>query len=127
MKFDIEQLLSEHDSVSKEASAAAAQVSLMKDWKDIVKAKQMKIAEANGIKSAASQEREALCTSEYLQAINASAAAIESSARLKLRLRNIELSLETWRTMESSARLERKAYQPQPFAFPEDTTAGAQW
>ncbi len=111
MKFDIEQLLSEHDAIAKEVAAASGQVTLMKDWKEIVKAKQMKLAEANGHRAVASQEREALCSAEYLQAINASAAATENYARVKLRLRNIELSLESWRTMESSARLERKTYQ----------------
>lgn len=114
MTFDIDALLSEYDAVSKQFAKASAQFALTKEWKDIVKSTQMKWEEQNGCTVVAKMERNAIASEAYKQAVEAYAAAEEIMLQHKMRLKSIELALDTWRTKESSARMERRFYPEIP-------------
>ena len=108
MTFDLEKLLAQFDAVSLEYAAAAGQEHLLAEYRRIVRSREMRNAELRGCTSVSKQEREALLTDAYLEAVRAEAAAITQAAELKLKLVGIRSRIEGWRTMESSAREERK-------------------
>jgi hypothetical protein len=110
MKFNLDQLLAEFDLTSLQYAEAAAQCSQLKEWRKIVKATQMRVAESAGHTTLGAMEREALCSPEYQQAVTAYSAAEKNMLEFKMRLRSIEKQIDAWRTQESSARLERKSY-----------------
>lgn len=110
MEFDLEALLAEFDSVSNQYAEAAAQCAQLREWKKIVKATQMRLAEEFGHTTLGAMEREALCSPQYQQAVSAYSEAEKNMLKLRMRLKSIEKTIDAWRTRESSARLERKAY-----------------
>lgn len=109
MTFDLDLLLNEFDFTSKQYAEAAAQYAQLKEWKQIVLATQMQLAESlYGRTTAAMMKRDALASKEYKEAVLAYCAAEENMLKLKLKLKGIEKTIDGWRTQESSARLERR-------------------
>lgn len=108
MPFDLDTLLTEFDASSNQYAEAAAQYAQLKEWKHIVLATQMQIAETSGRTTAALMKRDALASKEYQQAVLAYCAAEENMLKLRLKLKCIEKTIDGWRTKESSARLERR-------------------
>ena len=109
-KFDLEKLLAEFDEAGKRFAEAYGQAELLSEHKKIVRAKQMEVAETKGCTALGQQERFALASPEYLAVVQAWATAEEETQRLRMRLKFLEMSIEAWRTAESSARMERRAY-----------------
>ena len=113
MNFDLDKLLAEFDLTSLQYAEAAAQCAQLKEWKKIIKATQMRAAEAAGHTTLGAMEREALCSPEYQQAVAAYSEAEKNMLQFKMRLRSIEKTIDAWRTRESSARLERVHITPE--------------
>lgn len=110
MTFDLDALLSEFDAVAKSYAEAAGQEHLLSEYRKITKARAMRDAELRGATSATKQEREALLSDAYIEAVRAEAGAIQECATFKLRLEAIRSKIDAWRTLESSARYERQNY-----------------
>jgi hypothetical protein len=68
----------------------------------------MKRAEVDGHKSAAAQEREAYANPEYVEFLNALAAAVEKEEKLRWLMKAAEARIECWRGLESTRRIETK-------------------
>lgn len=87
---------------------AKAQRVYLENFRKSKKAILMRKAEVSGQKTAALQERDAYADPEYLEVLVALQAATEEEERLRWLMTGAEAKIETWRTLESSRRIERK-------------------
>lgn len=85
---------------------ARAQLATVKEYKNVVLAKQMVIAQQDGVSSAAAQKRDALVSPEYKQALDAISAATEQRNKLEMRLNTMQQKIDVWRTQQSTKRAE---------------------
>lgn len=89
------------------AAAKADRVQL-EEFRKSKKALLMQKAEEEGHKSAAIQERQAYAHPEYIEFLNALAAAVEKEEKLRWLMKAAELKIECWRSLESTRRVEAK-------------------
>lgn len=95
------------DNAPAMAKAKAERV-YMEEYRKSLKALEMSKAEFNGQKSAASQERDAYASEEYIAHIAALGVAVEVEENLRWLMIAAQAKIEVWRTMESSRRYEAK-------------------
>lgn len=95
------------DNAAAMASAKADRVQL-DEFRKSKLAILMKKAEVAGQKTAAAQEREAYADPEYVEFLNALAAAVEKEEKLRWLMKTAELKIECWRSLESTRRIEAK-------------------
>jgi hypothetical protein len=81
-----------------------AQRTSLEHYRKILKARLMKKAMASGVKTAQAQEREAYCTAEYEQIVEAIEVATEQETRLYWELNLFQIEVNVWRTEEASRR-----------------------
>lgn len=107
---DIEGLLHQYREMSPKFSEAKANRVYLEEFKKSQLAILMRAAEGRGYKTAAAQEREALCAEEYQQVLKGLQVAIEQEERVRYDMRRIEMQIEIWRTLRADERMERKSY-----------------
>lgn len=95
------------DNAAAMASAKADRVQL-EEFRKSKKALLMREAEEAGHKSAISQEREAYANKEYIEFLNALAAAVEKEEKIRWLMKSAELKIDVWRSLESTRRIETK-------------------
>lgn len=95
------------DNAAAMAQAKADRVQL-EEFRKSKLALLMKKAESAGQKTAAAQEREAYADSEYIEFLNALAAAVEKEEKIRWMMRAAEARIECWRSIESTRRIEAK-------------------
>lgn len=95
------------DNAGVMAAAKADRVQL-EEFRKSKKAMLMVAAEKAGHNSAVSQEREAYANPEYVEFLNALAAAVEKEEKLRWLMKTAELKIECWRSLESTRRIEAK-------------------
>jgi len=96
------------DQASAMAQAKADRVQL-EAFQKSKKAMLMVAAEKAGHTSAAAQEREAYANAEYIEFLNALAAAVEKEEKLRWLMTAAQARIEVWRSLESSRRIEAKS------------------
>ena len=70
----------------------------------------MKLAELEGHKTTAAQEREARAHPEYLALLEGLKVATEQSEKLRWQLEVAKLGVGVWQTLNANERAERRAY-----------------
>jgi hypothetical protein len=95
------------DNAGTMAQAKADRVQV-EEFRKSKKALLMQKAEDAGHKSAAIQEREAYAHPEYIEFLNALAAAVEKEEKMRWLMRAAEARIECWRSLESTRRIEGK-------------------
>jgi hypothetical protein len=95
------------DQAPAYAKAKAERVYL-EEFRKSKKAILMRSAEEAGHKSAAAQEREAYAAQDYHELLLALSAAVEAEETLRWRIVAAQARIETWRTLESTRRIEAK-------------------
>lgn len=106
----IEKRMSVLRAKAREYAKAKAEYDYLEDFKKSKVAILMKVAEVQGFKTSAAQEREALAHDEYLQLLKGLQVANEEAERLRWELKLAELASEIWRTNESTRRAEMRGY-----------------
>lgn len=96
------------DNASAMASAKADRVQL-EEFRKSKKAMLMVAAEKAGHNSAVAQEKQAYADPEYVEFLNALAAAVEKEERLRWLMVAAQCRIEVWRSLESTRRIEAKA------------------
>jgi hypothetical protein len=96
----------EFEALGKEWAVAKAQHGALEEWKKIVLAREMKLAEARGATSAAAQERDARASNTYAEAVDAVHAADEKALALGMKIKSLEMRFEHWRTVQATRRAE---------------------
>lgn len=95
------------DNAPLYAKAKADRVYL-EEFRKSLKALEMAKAETVGAKSAATQERDAYASPEYIAHLEGLRVAVENEEILKWRMTAAQAKIEVWRTIESSRRYEAK-------------------
>lgn len=95
------------DNAASMAAAKADRVQL-EEFRKSKKAMLMVAAEKAGHNSAVSQEREAYANKEYVEFLNALAAAVEKEEKLRWLMIAAQARIEVWRSLESTRRIEAK-------------------
>jgi hypothetical protein len=95
------------DNAAAMASAKADRVQL-EEFRKSKKALLMREAEKAGHKSAIAQEREAYADPQYIEFLNALAAAVEKEEKLRWLMKSAELKIDCWRTLEANRRIETR-------------------
>lgn len=95
------------DNAPAYAKAKADRVYL-EEFRKSLKALEMSKAETLGAKSAATQERDAYASPEYVAHLDGLREAIENEEILRWRMVAAQAKIEVWRTIESSRRYEAK-------------------
>jgi hypothetical protein len=95
------------DNAEAMAQAKADRVQL-EEFRKSKKALLMQKAEEAGHKSAVTQEREAYANPEYVEFLNALAAAVEKEEKLRWLMTAAQARIEVWRSLESTRRIEAK-------------------
>lgn len=95
------------DNATAMAQAKADRVQL-EEFRKSKKALLMQKAEEAGHKSAATQEREAYAHPEYIEFLNALAAAVEKEEKLRWLMTAAQARIDCWRSLESTRRIEAK-------------------
>lgn len=90
------------------AQAKANRIHL-EQYRKSKKALLMRQAETNGQKTAALQERDAYADPEYVALLDGLRESVAEEERLRWLMVAAEVSIETWRSLESSRRIEAKA------------------
>ena len=105
-----EELLTEFRDLIQQYAEAKAHLVYIEEFKKSKLAMCMNVAERDGAKTVASQEKLARCDTDYLQVLDALKEATENEARYRFLLKKIEYEIEIWRSQQANNRLERKAY-----------------
>lgn len=108
---NVERCLNYIRDKAKELAMAKADRVYLEHFRKSKKAILMKEAEENGVKTSASQEREAYAHEDYLQLLSGLRAATEKEEKLKFEMKAAELKFEKWRTEQANNRMERTRYQ----------------
>ncbi|ATQ79150.1 hypothetical protein CR152_27700 [Massilia violaceinigra] len=95
------------DNAPAYAKAKSERVYL-EEFRKTKKALLMREAEVAGHKSAATQEREAYASPDYLVVLDGLRAAVEEEERYRWMMVAAQAKIEAWRTLESSRRYEAK-------------------
>jgi len=90
------------------AKAKAERVYL-EEFRKTKKAMLMRLAEVEGHKSSATQEREAYAHPEYVELLNALKVAVEEEERIRWMMVAAQAKIEVFRTLQATARAEGKA------------------
>lgn len=106
----IEELLDRYRSLEDQLAQATADRVHAEDYKKSLLALLMKDAETLGAKTAAAQEREALCNPKYIEWLEHVKTAVARHEKLRFHRSRLELEVEVWRTVQANERMERKAY-----------------
>jgi hypothetical protein len=105
-----EQLIQNFRQAGKAYAKAKAECQYLDHYRHVVLSSQMALAEANGAKSVAAQDRDARNSPEYQVHLKGLQAAIMAEALRKTDLQAAEYAIEVWRTEQADKRMERKAY-----------------
>lgn len=108
--MDIEQLLHRYRSLVEPYAQARATRTYVEEYKKSLLALLMKKAAQLGHTSAAAQEREALASPEYQEQLVALQQAVEEEEKLRYHIKQTEMEVEVWRSMQANERFERKSY-----------------
>jgi hypothetical protein len=95
-------------SNAKAYAQAKANRIYLENFRKSKKAMLMRLAEADGQKTAAIQERDAYANQEYLDLLEGLREAVAEEERLRWLMVAAEVSIESWRSLESSKRAEVK-------------------
>ncbi len=106
----IERRMQELRELSDKYAKAYALSEHLDEFKKSKLAILMKEAERAGFSTSAAQEREARASDDYLALLDSIKAAKEDSEALRWKLKLVEISVDVWRTKESTKRAERKGY-----------------
>lgn len=93
---------------AKHYAEAKANRVYLDEFRKSQKALLMQKAESAGHKSAAAQEREAYADPEYQVVLQGLKEAVEQEEKLRWLFTAAQVRIETWRTLESSRRIEAK-------------------
>lgn len=110
MNERIEARLNELRSMSEQFARAYAERSHLEEMKKSKLAMLMKMAEVEGHKTTAAQEREARAHAEYIELLEGLRVATEESERLRWHLEVAKLGVGVWQTLNANERAERRAY-----------------
>lgn len=110
MSDRIEARLHELRQMSEGFAKAYAERCHLEEMKKSKLAMLMKVAEAEGHKTTAAQEREARAHADYLALLDGLRVATEESERLRWQLEVAKLSVGVWQTLNANERAERRAY-----------------
>lgn len=105
-----ENSITEMRTKSVEYAKAYADRSYLEEFKKSKLAMLMKQAEADGYKTVAAQEREALAHPEYIALLNNLKTATEISEKLRWEMEVAKLGVGVWQTINANERAERRAY-----------------
>ena len=108
--MEIERVLHRYRDAAKEHAIAKAKADYLENFKKHFVSTLMKIAEVQGHKSVAAQEREAYASDAYLTHIKGLSEATQTAALRQHELRALEYEIEVWRTKQANERQERRAY-----------------
>jgi hypothetical protein len=106
----IERRMAELRQLADDYAKARANTVYLEEFRKSKLAILMKAAEAQGVKTSAAQERDALAHPDYVELLQALKAAVEVSERSRWLLKIAEMGAEIWRTQESTRRAEMKGY-----------------
>ena len=110
METRTEELLSEFRDLIPQYAEAKANLVYVEEFKKSKLAMCMNVAERDGCKTIASQEKEARINPDYLQVLDALKEATNKEARFRFLIKKVEYEIEIWRSQQANNRLERKAY-----------------
>lgn len=102
----LEKRFDELDELAAQYGEAEGQRNQLENYKSVVKAKLMKLAEGRGVVSISAQEREAYAHPDYLAFVMGLSAATSKAEELKWRLKNAHLKAEIYRTQQATRRAE---------------------
>lgn len=108
--MDIEQLLHKYRTLVDPYAEARANRTYIEEYKKSLLAMLMKRAAQAGHTSAAAQEREALASEEYRQQLLALQQAVEEEEKYRYHIKQTEMEIEVWRSLQANERFERKSY-----------------
>lgn len=108
--MEIEDLLHRYRTLVDPYAAARAKRTYIEEYKKSLIAMLMKKAALEGHGSAAAQEREALASSEYQAQLTALEEAVEQEEKLRYHIKQTEMEIEVWRSLQANERFERKSY-----------------
>lgn len=108
--MDIEQLLHKYRSLVEPYATARATRTYIEEYKKSLLALLMKKAAQTGHTSAAAQEREALASEQYMEQLVALQGAVEEEEKLRYHIKQTEMEIEVWRSLQANERFERKSY-----------------
>jgi len=108
--MDIEHYLHAVREAAQTYATAKATATYMEPYRRAVIALQMKVAEGEGVTSAAAQEREALASHAYELHLKGLRVAVEEEAVALWALKRAEMKIEMWRTEQATKRTEMKGY-----------------
>lgn len=106
----VERRLTEFRMLADKASKAKRIIAMMDEGKKSKLAVLMKKYLKEGFDSAVAQEREARADPEFIQFLEAYYDAVEQYESARLQLEVAKMGIQVWQTMESSRRVEMKAY-----------------
>jgi hypothetical protein len=106
----IEKCLTYIRDKAEEYSKAVATHDHLKEFRKSKKAILMQQAEREGVKTSASQEREAYAHPEYIELLDGLKVATEQKEYLRYMLKAAELKLDVWRSQEATRRKEHTRY-----------------
>lgn len=95
------------DQAAPFAKAKAERI-WIEEFRKTKKAMLMRLAEVEGHKSSATQEREAYAHPEYVELLNALKVAVEEEERLRWMIVAAQAKVEVFRTLQANARFEAK-------------------
>ena len=95
------------DNSAAYAKAKAERIYL-EEFRKTKKAMLMRLAEVEGAKSSATQERDAYADPEYRQLLEALRAAVEEEERLRWTIVAAQAKIEVWRSLSANQRAEAK-------------------
>jgi hypothetical protein len=106
----IERRMAELRQLADDYAKARANTVYLEEFRKSKLAILMKAAEAQGVKTSAAQERDALAHPDYLALLDGLKAAVEVSERSRWLLRISEMGADIYRTEQATLRAERKGY-----------------
>lgn len=106
----VEKRLHEFRALADKAAKAKRIIAMMDEGKKSKLAVLMKKYMGQGFDSAVAQEREARADPEFLEFLKAYYDAVEDYESARLQLEVAKMGIQVWQTMESSRRVEMKAY-----------------
>lgn len=110
MSERIEVRLQELRTMSAQFATAYATRCHLEEMKKSRLAMLMKVAEVEGHKTTAAQEREARAHPDYIALLDGLRVATEESERLRWGLEVAKLGVGVWQTLNANERAERRAY-----------------
>lgn len=106
MSQDTEARFAELEALAVTYAAAHAQAEHLGEFRKSKKAMLMKMAEIDGVKTSATQERDAYAHPEYIALLHGLKAATEQALACKWRLEIARMRFEAWRTKHATRRAE---------------------